>query len=285
MSETEGLSGYSRADLWYVKRRCNGMLSEKVYRKIYDTARMSEGGVFVEVGTAHAAATVCLALGLKDSGHEGVVYTIDKMEGGSRVKYGGRETNIGIARDNLSHFGVDHLVELCVGDVNEEVKRVPPGAELTLLLLDADGQIDRDFDHFYDRLATGSPVIIDDVEDVVRIKKSGRDRRVVDLKMKLSYELVRLYVNHGYLDTGVIVGNTYFGTALNPDRVRGLDSLVGAVYRDIIVSDTRVVNMFSPSQVFRRALLGLLGRSVTLQRTKRWLLSMSARAQSDSRPT
>jgi hypothetical protein len=45
-----------------IKWRCNGMLHEEIYRAIYEAAAPAAAGNFVEVDTAHGAATVCLVL-------------------------------------------------------------------------------------------------------------------------------------------------------------------------------------------------------------------------------
>ena len=95
-----------------VRKACNGMLPLHVYERIFETAKTSSGTTFLEVGTAHAAGTVCLALGLQASGRAGKVYTFEKILGGSRERYGDYDENIAIIRNNLAEFGVADTVEL-----------------------------------------------------------------------------------------------------------------------------------------------------------------------------
>lgn len=199
-----------------VKKACNGMLPTEVYSMIYEAACSAHETLFVEVGTAHAAGTVSLAMGLRDSGRNGKVYTFEKIVGGSREAFGGMDENIEIIKRNLKAFGVDELVHLTIGDVAETAGVVPDDISIGLLCLDADGAIDRDFGLFFDRLAAGAPIIIDDLRDHTRIKRLGRSglshRLLVDQKHRLTFRLIEVFRRYGLVEGGEIHGtDTWFG--------------------------------------------------------------------------
>src|SRR5690606_8081737 len=117
-----------------------------------------------EIGTAHAAGTVCLALAMR-AGH-----SFDRFARGSRSRYQG--DNEAVARANLEHYGVAARVAVYPGDVAETLAALDCAA-ISLLFLDCDGRIDRDFRALGDKLERGAAVIIDDCADRVRVRDRG----------------------------------------------------------------------------------------------------------------
>lgn len=232
-------------DVSAVIQRCNGMLAPAAYEAIYSAARSAPTQSFVEVGTAHAAGTVCLAMGLRDSGRTGKVYTFEKIIGGSREAFGSMDQNVQIIKSNLDYFGVSDLCELIIGDVSELASRVPSSERIGLLCLDADGAIDRDFRLFFSQVAEGAPIIIDDVQDMTRVKVVGRERLhakcKVDLKHRLSYRLVELYQRKGYIDDGEIFGyGTWVGSRKNGNFEEVTADDVLSVYRSLTFTNASV---------------------------------------------
>lgn len=231
-------------DALEVKARCNGMLPHGVYRAMYETARDAPAPVIVEVGTAHAAGTVSLAMGLRDSGRKGVVYTFEKIIGGSRERFGGIEDNISIIQSNLAAFGVDSFVQLIVGDVAETCGIVPADAAIGGLCLDADGAIDRDFQIFFDRLLAGAPIIVDDMRDQTRLKllrrKGFSGHFKVDHKHQLTYRMMKLFQEHSIVISGRILGkDTWFGQK-GPGKLDDLPlGAVLQVYRSLTFAEAR----------------------------------------------
>lgn len=196
-----------------VKERCNGMLSAKVYDHIYQTALNAPYGDIVEVGAAHGAGTVSLALGLQHSGREGNVHSFEKAVGGSRARYGGFEENVRILRANLSHFGVSDLVELHLGTPSQLHGELPSDLTIGLLMLDADGRPERDFKLFFNQVVVGGSIIIDDVEDVISLRKQGEDGALfLDQKHRISHLLVKKFTDKRIIRKSRMVSNTWFGT-------------------------------------------------------------------------
>jgi predicted O-methyltransferase YrrM len=198
-------------DFAQIKRTANGMLAPEVYRAIYETASAVQSGNALEVGTAHGAGTICMALGLETAGNPGRVITIDKIEGGSRDAFGSVEDNIKIIESNFARFGVADRIDLHVGSAGEIASQLPQDLRLGLLMLDADGAIDRDFALFYNSLLPGAPIIIDDYKpDFVRLYRNGRRVRT-DQKRRLTALLVDYFEGQGLLERSQLINETWFG--------------------------------------------------------------------------
>lgn len=235
-----------------IKWRCNGMLHEEVYRAIYEAAASAAAGNFVEVGTAHGAATVCLALGKRNgaAGGDGTVYSVDKIVGGSREDYGTFEENLELIRKNLSYFGVDQDVRLLIGDVEEVASQIPSEPPISLLMLDADGRIDRDFSLFYNHVTPGGTIIIDDYADLALLgRPKGRVARV-DLKQTLAFNLVNYFCTKGLLHRKKVMGATFFAekpAALRTPVELDLDDIL-RIYRQLVFVDASFPGVGERSQ-------------------------------------
>lgn len=232
--------------------RCDGMLSPAAYRRIYESARM--GGLIVEVGTGLGAGTVALALGLKDSGKSGRVISFDPMQGGPRRQINGTHQRLEHIRDNLRHFGVEDLVDLVPAAMPEGAAALPSDTPISVLMLDADGRIDRDLLVLYQRLLPGATLIIDDCVDKVRLRKAGMSTYRVDAKMRLVYLLVEWLERQGFLIPEGQVKDTRF--AHKPFGVtKQLDPAeILEVYRKLVFTTAS----FSPLQASRHRLIRLL---------------------------
>jgi hypothetical protein len=219
-----------------IKFRANGMLDPLVYAEINRWASSVEADI-VEIGTAHGAATISAALGLP-AGFR--VRTVERMNGGSRARYGGPEENIRIIHANLARFGVTDKVRLHVGSVDvvaPEMGEEPIG----MLILDADGCIDRDFRLFYDRLVPGAPIVIDDYRPhYVGTTQSGGEL-VVDQKHRITTLLVDLFVELGLIQRQKIINDTFFGRKpFNAPPLELPEARVLAIYRQLIITRASV---------------------------------------------
>lgn len=235
-----------------IVRQCDGMLSPAAYRRIYESARA--GGLIVEVGTALGAGTVALALGLKDSGKQGQVISFDPMHGGPRRQISDTGKRMEHVRANLRHFGVEELVELVPAAIPEGVAALPEDTPISVLMLDADGRIDRDLLVLYERLKPGATLIIDDCVDKVRLHKAGATTYRIDAKMRLVYLLVQLLERQGFLIPEGQVKDTRFGHKPFGETKQLDPAEILEVYRKLVFTTAR----FSPLQAIRHRLIRML---------------------------
>lgn len=188
-----------------IRRTCKGQLQPNVYAEIRRTALAAPAGDFLEIGTAHGAATVVMARALKDSGRDGQVYTIGKP---------GKGSHIGVPvelQERFEHYGVATRTTAIIAEAKDARKKLPAGILIGLLMLDADGRLDRDFENFFNMVIPGSPIIIDDYEDRVGLRLGRRGRAVgIDLKSRLTFALANYFRDCGYIEDFRVVNQTLF---------------------------------------------------------------------------
>jgi len=195
-------------DALAVKKKANGMLSIDVYQEMYHLAqKVEQNTTILEIGTAHGAGAISLALG---SQGKNKVASIDKITGGSRDKFGTLEENKVIIKNNFKYFGVEKVIDFYIGTSTEIASHLPEELTISMLVIDADGAIDRDFELFYNKLLPGSTIIIDDYSNYVRIKKDKKITRI-DQKFKLTHMLVSFMEQASLLKKNKVIDSTYFG--------------------------------------------------------------------------
>jgi predicted O-methyltransferase YrrM len=222
-----------------IRLRCSGMLPDRTYQAIYEAVRQSPRGSVVEVGTAHGAATICMAKALQAVERQDRVFTFERARGGSREKFGDVAANVHIISDNFAYFDVNGFIQLTVGDVDQTGRTVETGP-VSVLLLDADGRIDRDFGLFYNKVVPGGVIMVDDCSDKPNIYIDAIDRLRIDLKDVLTFKLVSFYVNRGLMVETNRMGNFVFFEKTSEGDYIDFDSLdVLPVYRQLVFSEIR----------------------------------------------
>lgn len=208
---------------------CNGMLSPAAYEEIYNFA--ARGGLIVEIGTSFGAGTAALACGLRDSGKEGRIISFDPRTKGARAKQ---------VEENLSRFGIGSLVTLVGGGLPECIDAIEGDEPISVLMLDADGRIDRDLMLLYDRITLGGAIIIDDNVDLIRLKMTSWSTFGIDSKMKLTHLLVRYLMEKRFITPGINIKNTYFGKKMNnSSQDIDLNDIIG-IYRELVFTSARL---------------------------------------------
>ncbi len=150
-----------------VKQVASGRLASGTYRELYRVATKLEPGCIVEIGPAQGASTISLALGARENAHPIKLFTIERGEASQALA---SATDVDMNRraieSNLEAFGVRDAVEIVIGDVADVHPETGDGP-ISLLCIDADGALDRDFRLFFNRLVDGAPIVIDDCLDVI----------------------------------------------------------------------------------------------------------------------
>jgi predicted O-methyltransferase YrrM len=180
-----------------VKESARGWLPLPVYRRLYDTAAAAGGGDFVEIGTAQGASTIAMALGAKSAGKPFQIHTADEFILGTRPAAASVEEKRDIVRRGFDAFGVAEHIELVIGSSAELIKVGDP-RDIRLLLIDADGSIDRDLALLHGRLAADCRIVIDDIDDRNYLKRKA-SHFYLDQKHRLTFMLVDRFVDVGLL--------------------------------------------------------------------------------------
>ena len=213
-------------DFENLRERTHGMMPTAVYERIYGTATALNGRDVVEVGTGHGAGAISAGLGLVDAGHGGRIFTLDKLEGGSRAIYGGRGDNQRIVESNLAGFGVDSVVTVLVAQAKDLPKLLPPDLEIGMIILDADGRVDRDLLALWPRLADDAVAVIDDYDDRGQARRTGWGKVVIEAKFRMTFEVTNRFLTAGLLELEERIGNTAFlrRTAKTLDSVPDIEA-------------------------------------------------------------
>jgi predicted O-methyltransferase YrrM len=198
-----------------LKQQTHGMLNPLVYRRMYQVARQLPDLDVVEIGGAAGAGSVALALGMKESGKRSKLIVVEKLEGGSRDRYGGYQENLTIIRNSFQSFGVEDQVTLYGHELTFEngsqVVGLVSGSEIAAFVHDADGRLDRDFSLFWPLLRAGGTIIVDDYADTPSYKPVTRQNPQGGIKRVMTYRLLNQMIDWGLFRRTSILGNTVFG--------------------------------------------------------------------------
>ena len=148
---------------------------------LYHCAKISAGNI-LEVGAYTGGATIAMALGVRDSGTEKKIVSIER---GCRVDHPriGTKDSFKDLRKNLKRFGFSDQVTLINGrsfdpDTIAMVRRLSSPCSIGLFVFDADANVRRDINCYSDRFADHCWIVIDDY--LGGADKSGKLRMQVD---------------------------------------------------------------------------------------------------------
>ncbi len=213
-----------------VKQSCFGMLPLPVYRRIYETAAAAGGGTFVEIGTSQGAATIAMALGAKSAGKPFRIHSVDEYIVGSRPIGRSPQEKAGIVRRGYEMFGVADSIETVIG-TSADLAGLPA---VDLLLIDADGRIDRDLALLHGRLAANCPVIVDDMDSATYLG-FRKGRLTIDQKHRATHLLLERFVDAGLLVADAPSGQTGWfrkgPASLSPGEI---ERLALTAYRELV---------------------------------------------------
>jgi hypothetical protein len=221
-------------------KSANGMLPLEVYEEICRTSAASKPRLIVEIGTAHGAATIALGLGAMSKNSEVLIKTVDKLGGrfSSRSAYGDVETNRAIVESNFERAGISGNVRLFVGDPDDFAAQLDPNEQIDLLMLDADGRIDRDLLNLYPQLAIGAPVIIDDADNDIWLSRNHEGVAFIDNKHRTTELLLDGFCTAGFLRLQKRIANTAFCTRTDkPYDRQAFAEVALAAYRQLVICE------------------------------------------------
>jgi hypothetical protein len=254
-----------------IPQEANGLLPSHVYEKLYNTAYTAPAGAFVEIGTAHGAATIALALGAKASGKSFHIFTADLFEGrfSSRARFGSVQTNLEIVKENFRKFGVEDCITIVIG-TSLDLMRNHQVKDISLLMLDADGRIDRDLSIIFDGLIKDARIIIDDLNGVAWTWQLPDGTSVFDQKCKLAKLLVESFEARGLLERTDFICTTGFFRKGTTDSSE-ISAAALPAYRELVFTEYEPPK--SPPPGFRSFLAARFPTAAELYRRVRWRLS------------
>ncbi len=164
-----------------LKETTNGMLAASIYRKMYKLSLEQCRGPIIDIGVGQGPSSIVFALGVAHSGRSDKVHVIDQFEQ-VRVgphKYsmtdlpdGCREANTEVFKNHMKAYGVEGITDVHPGRTDEVHGDFGEDVMADILSIDADGNIDRDFALYFDKVLLGGWIIVDDYADF--IDRTGR---------------------------------------------------------------------------------------------------------------
>lgn len=218
----------------------DALLPLGVYETLFNVVATEKPERIVEIGTAHGGGTIAMALGAKSVGHACAINTVDKLEAtsdipSSRAKWGDANDNEAIVRENFEAAGVADMIHFFVGRSDEFAATKALPQAIDMLVLDADGRIDRDLLLFGHLLKDNAIVVIDDISGGAKLAGVG-EQKFIDLKHVVSEKLLKAFIDNGYLREERRVGITAFCRAVEPQNWEPakLANIALSAYRDVV---------------------------------------------------
>lgn len=231
------------------------MLPCEVYQLLFDSVKHLDQDPIVEIGTAHGAATVAMGLGSKHFQTNHQIYTVDMFGGrfSSRRAFGEPDQNLQIVKENLKRAGIKSAVHVFKGSSEEFAKSAECPTSISMLMLDADGRIDRDFILFYKKLKPGGLIVVDDADRGIYLSLNCDKEIYIDLKHRITSLMLDNLYKAGYIDDLKMVSNTLFCRATGKDlELTSFQELALGAYRELVFShvdgnweDLAYLNQFS----------------------------------------
>ena len=202
-----------------IVNKCNAMMPLLVYERIYQTAYRAQAGDMLELGAAYGGATISLARAIIDSQKKSRLFAVESGGGvgSSLAKLGPQDFNLARLRENINYFSCHSVVTVIPEKIDAAEKYLIEAQPFSLLMIDADGKIDRDFLLFYNRLRSGADIIIDDY----RAESRPDQGTAANPRGKgwSTYLFVNYFLRLGLIKKKSLVGDTIF--CQKPKKITG----------------------------------------------------------------
>ena len=163
-------------DFERIKKTAYGLMSPENYRDLYRYARSVSEGEILEIGPARGASTIALALAAKRNKDIKQIVCVDTFrESWSLKTWDNMEENIRDLKEHLSAFECRDLVHIMVAG-HEDVGLIEQ-FPISMMFIDADGALDRDFPKYYHMLSPGALVVVDDCKSTLNTHAKSRNTR------------------------------------------------------------------------------------------------------------
>ena len=196
------------------------MLHPRVYASLYREARSLSDKPFVEIGAAAGSATIALAWGYRDAGHESRIVAIERCQSGSRSAYGGFQENLTILNRNLTKHRVHDRVNLFTRALTaESAKDLVDELQIDAIagfMHDADGHLDRDFPIFWPLTEPGGLIVVDDYLTAAELAAQAAAGHPALRKYRLTRTLLDMLIDRGLFVPVSRVSHTCFGRKPSP---------------------------------------------------------------------
>lgn len=202
--------------LW-MRLQTDGLLSPEHYEAIHDFIVEHAVGEhdLVEIGGASGSASIAIGWALEQRGSAAKLIVVEKFEGGTRERFGGYSENYRRFQEFTRRFGVAGRIRLfpeyLTMENRQQVLDMVGTGQIGGLMLDADGHVHRDFAIFWEWLAPGAPIVIDDYDPEISVKH------------ELTYHLLNRLIDWDLVERYDLIGDTFFGLKGRAASIDALD--------------------------------------------------------------
>jgi Predicted O-methyltransferase len=236
-----------------VKKLCHGYLDAGIYEEIYKHGVSAEEGIVVDIGPAQGGSTISLGLALRENTKLKKIYSIDTFcNSAALISSDDIQKNIDQLYSNLNEYGLSNYVTTIVSG-RDNLNFIKDNEKISVLFIDADGALDRDFKLYYNHLTDGAFIIIDDCANEINFHASTRylaykgvdsiDLFLSNIKLKslaeytplgkqyTTFKFVEYFVNKGFLEKINFIDNTIFlrkplnAPVLSDENIEDLDNI------------------------------------------------------------
>jgi len=196
-------------DFKKLEKEASGAWGAHIYSALYYAAEKVTDGRIIEVGTGRGAATIVLARAAMATGAATVI-SIDNIDQ-DPVNHAAIEKALDEIESNFKAFDVAEHVEFLVGPCEKAALQLPRDLKTGMLVLDADGAIDRGFSLFYNSLIPGAPIVINAYDEKYAGRKAQSEHVYLDPRKRLTTSLVTYFERLGLLEKDKVLEEVYFG--------------------------------------------------------------------------